>query len=165
MYSGDLQHTSWDADMLTYSRQGTETRTLIFSGVYSESENQRLFWGECVLTSAADQDLYWMVDLGFNFYYNLQPPTPSVSCLTCYLLHVLLVILLATESLKCPDIGHFLSIRLYHQIIFPFKEPKKFFKVSLIVWPLLFSISTLIWSEKQADQIHALVKGRLLENI
>ena len=36
----------------------------------------------------------------------------------------------------------------------------KVFKVSLIVWPLLFSISTLIWSEKQADQIHALVKGR-----
>ena len=68
------------------------------------------------MTTAADQDLTLRIDLdlGFNFYYNLQPPTLSVSCLTGYLLHVLLVILLATESLKCPDIGHFLCIRLYH---------------------------------------------------
>jgi len=32
--------------------------------------------------------------------------------------------------------------------------------VSLIVWPLIFSVSTLIWSERQADQINALVRAK-----
>ena len=31
---------------------------------------------------------------------------------------------------------------------------------ALIIWPLLFSISTLLWSERQADTIHYLIKAK-----